>query len=109
MPTVRASEHVPPGRGVHGRVAAAQLLGVAPLDAELERLELVLPDGADGDLADEGRAPGRERVEAAGAVHDIRVFVSERNERVGERARQLRQIDTEQGGARARRVRQGAE
>ena len=45
-------------RAFVGRVAAAQLGRVAALDAELERVELVLADRAVLDLADEVRAAG---------------------------------------------------
>src|SRR5205814_4418307 len=72
MAAVRAAEHFPQGRGVSGRVAAAQLRRFAPLDAELEWVELVLADGSIRHLVDEVRPAGRELVDAAGAVHDIR-------------------------------------
>ena len=109
MPAVRAGEHCPQGCGVRRRISAAQLLRIAALDAEVERVELVLADASAVDLADEVRPARRELVDAAGAVYDVRAHRLEPDERVGERPRELRRVDAEDEGARARRVRQGAE
>ena len=70
--TVGAGEHVAQRARVRGRVAAAQLVRVAALDAEVEWVELVLADPPVVDLADEVRPARRELVDAARAVHDVR-------------------------------------
>src|SRR4051794_35887929 len=103
MAAVRPGEHVPQRDCVRPRVAAAQLLRVAALDAELERVELVLADVPALDLADEVRPAGRELVDAAGTVHDERACRLELDERVGERPRELRGVDAQHEGTRARR------
>ena len=56
--TVRAGEHVAQGGRVRLRIAAAQLVRVAALDSQVERVELVLADSAGVDLADEVRPAG---------------------------------------------------
>ena len=91
------------------RVAAAQLGRVAALDAEVERIELVLAHAAVLDLADEVRPARRELVDAARAVDDVGALGAELHERRRERPRQLRRVDAEHERARAGRVRQRAE
>src|SRR5437763_16089815 len=66
-PAVPAREDLADVSGVLLRAAASQLVGVAALDAQVERVDLATPDVAVGHLADEGRAGGRELVDAARA------------------------------------------
>src|SRR5499427_6138902 len=109
VPAVRAPEHLSERGCVRLWVAAAQLFGIAALDAELERVELVLADGSTVDLADEVRPAGRELVDAARTVDDVRAGRLEPDERVGEGPRELGRVHAEHQSTRTCRVRQRPE
>ncbi len=109
MPAVLPREHRPQRSRVRLRVAAAQLGRVATFDAEVERVELVLAHRSVLDLAHEVGAAGRELVDAARAVDDVGALGAELDERVRQRARQLRRVHAEHERARTGGVRQRAE
>ena len=109
-PAGRAGEHVAEGaRRSFRRRRRAGSAGSQRGMPRSSRVELVLAHAAAVDLADEVRAGRRELVDAAGAVHDVRAPRVEPDERLGDRARDVRRVDADDLRARAGRVRQRPE
>ena len=109
MAPVRTTKHGAQCGRIRLRVSAAQLGGVTTLDAKLHGIELVLVDSPVLHLADEVRTTGRQLVDAAGAVHDVRPCRIELDEGVGECPREPRRVDAEHERPRAGRVRERPE
>ena len=109
FPPSRAREDAANRLGVVGRIAAAELLGSAALDAQVERIDLTAPHLSVRDLADEVRACGRKLVHAGRTVDDERALGAETGEHVRDRRHELRRVHADDLRPRAGRVRQRPE
>ena len=106
---VRARKDLADRLRVLGRRAAAQLSGVAALDAELERVDHAWVHLSVDDLADVVRPGRRELVDPEGAVDDEGAAGAELRQHVRDRLHERLRVDADHLGARAGGVRERAE